>query len=928
MVRTIGRGPEQRQLKAAIERTESQSGSVVVIEGEPGIGKTRLCTDLRAAAVTRGWIVFACDSAELDRDRPFVAVGSALEDLQAQLGADLPSELVDALAILRAVTPSDESQGDRIARLITQGLHELSRSAPLLVLFEDAHWIDEASAQVLWDVARGRRSLSVLTVATFRPTTREVVLSLRSGLDSQGASNLVLSALNKVETLELAADLLGESPSSEVQRLLDDAEGNPLFITELLRGYQAGGIPSPEASSGPVPAALRSLIVRRLNAMDEPTQSLLFDASLLGYEFDFRMLAAIHSLDAPTCLARLASAFEHRILVTRKNALGFRHAVVQNIVSETRPDAVRRVRHRELGELLSEQGMPAAIVGEHHWKSSPFHRDDASEWMRKASEEVRPLSLEAALSWLERSQACLGKDAASFDVQMDIARLLVLLGRLSEAEAICASVAPRSTADEVRLRFTLTALTTVAGRTRQEEAMTHVDWLLEHFGERDPQRVEMLGWKSLLLVYRGDLDGAEKLAQLGLAMEVDENPSWAVSRPFETLGLVALWRGDVDQALYFTARATADFRHHTNALTSIMTPHFARAMALLSSRPIREVIDVIEQGYQSCDRAGHSLARLHLDPIMAIAHFASGDVATATALSASVLHRSDTWRTGGNSLPTVTGLAGYLALLRGETALARSLASSTWDELLSGGAQAGSADFAVFCIAKIAEASGETDRARELLVGVWELFAKDASLFTVAPDLVRLTREVDPALAADVVVRAEQRAARSGASLDLANALASRGHWERDPALLELSAQASEAIGWNMSALLTRHAAVTHYSDPMERSVLAAKVEHCIAQWELFELTQPIADLKSLHPRISRSRRQRPTHGPGSLSQSERTVAQLVSEGLTNKEIAQRLFVSHRTVDTHVSHSLAKLGLSSRVQLAGFVVKGHELTSR
>ncbi len=929
----IGRQPEQRQLAAALERAAAKTSSTIVIEGEPGIGKTRLREDIRDRALAQGWVVLDCRCAEFDGDRPFVPVIAALEELGDRLGDEVPTEITDGLALFRAtasITPDEtahhnraESQGDRIVRLIVEGLHEVARTRSLLVLFDDAHWIDEASARVLWDMVRRRPMTALLTVATFRPSTRENVLALRRALDSHGASNIHLGSLSPTDTLELASEVLGGPVGPEAALLLRDAGGNPLFITELLKGVSEVERGEADPQLGRVPPSLVSLVSRRFLAFPESTRDLLFDAALLGLTVDVKILALAHNVDITLLLARLEPAFEQRILVTRDGVLGFQHAVVQAIVADSRPDASRRLRHRDLAERLSAVKVPASMVAEHHWKSSPFHHVDAHLWMQRAADEVRPLSLEAALTWLERALACLPDGHPRLDIQMEIAKHLVLVGRLSEAEAICSMSGDTNTVDdEVRRRLTLIALTTMAGRTRQDEAMAHVDWLIAHYDPRDPQQVEMLGWKALLLVYRGDLDEAERVARRGLEMEVWANPTFMVSRPHEALGVVALLRGDLERALEHTARATETYEHHENVFTTIMTPHFSRSMALISSRPLPEVIAVIEQGYQSCDRAGHALARLHLDPIMAIAHFAGGDVDVARTLTDRVLGRADDWRTGGISLPTITGLAAYLALLRGDADTARHLAATAFDELLSGGAQAGSADFAVFCLAKVAEADGDVDRARELLVGVWELFAKNASLFTIAPDLVRLTAVSDPVFAADVVDRAEQRAERSGAAMDRANALACRGHLRRDPVLLEQAAQAWEELQWTMGATLIRDSIVHHYPDRVSSVELSEIIRVVLAAWELMELPRPVELIRARHPRIAKSTRStRPSHGAGSLSQAERTVARLVAEGLTNKEIAQRLFVSHRTVDTHVSHALAKLSLSSRVQLAGLVTK-------
>lgn len=922
----VGRDPELRALRAAIQRAESRVANAIVLEGEPGIGKTRLVTETQNLATSRGWLTLRCHSSDLDIENPFVAVSSGLDDLVAHLASDSPGELIDALALLRKpITSRNESLGDQIAALLVAGLNEASTVRPLLVVFEDAHWLDEASARVFWGLVRGRRSASVLTLATFRPSERETILSLRRALDSQGVSTFVLGSLSPTHAEALATEIL-QAPISPASRLLlNDAGGNPLFITELMRGAAELADTTGSNSADAIPTSLRSLVLRRLNGFSPSTRDLLFDASLLGVTFDVRILAKLRSTDVAAVADSLLEPIQQGLLDAQTDTLRFRHAVVQTIVAESRIAMHRCIRHREIAQLLAQLDYSATKVAEHHWKSSPLQSDEASEWMHRAANESKRLSLETSLSWLERSIACLGDGLRSFDLQMEKATCLVLTGRLVEAEAICQTVEPLVTnPDEaMRVRITQTALTSMAGRTRQDEALANVDWILESLDATDIRRVEMLGWKALLLVFRGDLLGAETCAHEALACRFDGRPAEiGVSRPYEALGLAALLRGDIANAIRYTEKATETYEHHGNVFTTIMTPHFARAMTLLASRPISEVIAVVEEGYASCDRAGHELARLHLDPVMAIAHFVSGDTTSAQGLVGRVLHRADDWRTGGVSLPTITGLGAYLALLRDDLDSARTLAAKALEELLVGGAQAGSADFVILCIAMVTEADGREAEARELYRGIWELFARDASLFSVAPDLVRLTRTTDADFALDVVTRVEARSSLSGATLDRAHALACRGHYEARPDLLEAAAVVWDEGGWKLAAAVVRTSALLNYEKKFAARELESALSKVLLSWAQLEQPRPVRLLRDKFPQQSKQVKvERPVSGPGSLTQSEKAVARLVADGMTNKQIAQRLNVSHRTVDTHVSHALAKLGLTSRVLLASFMAQ-------
>lgn len=918
----IGREPELRQMLAALERARLRSVSSLVIEGEAGLGKTRLCEEILAYATAQAWLTMEVRCAELDVDRPFVALADAVEELCSNMGEQAPSEFEDSLGLIRSAAQGFvDINGEKIASLILEGIQEVAQTTPILVVFEDAHWIDEASARVLWGLARGRRKSQMMLLFTFRPTSRPLVQSLRRGLDSQGVANIILRALSPRDAEALGQQVLGQSLSPTAMRLLHDSDGNPLFITELLGGLR--DFDEDNNSDGePIPNALRSLVLRRLGAFSDRTRQLLLDAALLGNEFDLPSLANLHGISLEELLRQLAPALENRVLVDRAGVVGFQHGLVQKIVSESISETPRRLRHRDLARQLSLTNLPSTKIAEHVWKSFPYHDTSACEFLRRIGDEVRSLSIESALTWMERALACARDGMSTFEIQIEIAILNLLLGRVSDAESICISLdSPAlSVGEEIRRRITIGALTTIAGRSRQDEAILHVEWLIDHFDEDDPEKLEMLGWKALLFLYRGELDVAEQIASqcLHRVVGAERDPN---SRAYEALALVRLLRGESEEAKKYADLAIRTYDLRPNAFTSITTPHFTQAMAMLSTEPIERVLQVIDDGFRQCDRAGHTLARLHLDPIHAICRFIQGDIVIASACTERVLDRGDEWQTGGIALPTISGLAAYIALLRNDLPTARALADRTLEELLAGGAQAGSADFAVFCVAKVAEADRDPDKARNLLQMIWDLFARDASLFTVAPDLVRLTRETSPDSARDVVERAEARSFRSGAPLDRANALACRGHLLRDPRLLLRATAEWEELGWTMAGAQARSAVLEFYSDGLPKAERNELLLNTVAIWERMDLLHPVGVLRRLYPRVSGTAGATKPQGADALSQSERAVARLVCEGLTNKEIAQRLFVSHRTVDTHVSHALAKLGLSSRVQLASTLAR-------
>ena len=222
-VQLVGRDPEFRHVRATMERVRAGNAALTVMEGEPGIGKTRLVREIEAVARTEGWTVVEFRCAELDADRPFEAVAIGLEELCATSSETVPFELSEAVQALRFSGPDGFAHGDRVTTLVLEGLRELCEGAPCLVVFDDAHWIDDATARVLWGLARRYQNRPMLVVATFRPSVEPRVVTLRRGLDSQGAATLSLNPLSLGDGETIATSMLGGIPDEAIHRLLRNA---------------------------------------------------------------------------------------------------------------------------------------------------------------------------------------------------------------------------------------------------------------------------------------------------------------------------------------------------------------------------------------------------------------------------------------------------------------------------------------------------------------------------------------------------------------------------------------------------------------------------------------------------------------------------------------------------------------------------------
>ena len=931
MVRLIGRDPEVRTFVTAVERVRRGTGVVLVLEGEPGIGKTRLLREF-AAIVDGDWSVFSCGCSEMEIDRPFAAIAAGLDDfLDRHNDSDdpLPEELFEAKDLLKQaqLTGSPlENQGQRIARLVVDGFHDIARTKPVLVMIDDAQWIDDASAELVWGFVR-RHTKSVLTVTAFRASSRPSVQTFRRSLDARGAANIALQPLPQMVARELAFEVAGSRGSPQLDKVLDSAGGNPLYITELLRRSGTED-DSEHLANGPafVPSTLRSLVSRRLLGLTAMAQELLQDAALLGLSFDVHELAQLREKGVTEVLEALLPALDIGILIEAGDRMAFRHAVVQTIVADHQTESFRRQRHGVLSRRLELFNARWTRVAEHLLLSSPVASAEVVRVFRFASREVRPLAIASGLIWLERALAFSLDDNEKLDLRMDIAESMVLLGRVVEADQLCAELLGQVSSDEktFRIRSMLAAIASMAGQTKSDEAIVRIRNVLALLPPKDDRRVDILGWLCFHLLFDGKT--AEAGDKLREAQElINERPHLGNTRRFhEAQSIEALLRGDGFEAVRLARVAVELFDFHADALDWIQIPQFCLAMAMISTAKVGELLSVLHQGMTLCENSGLELARLHLEPLVPIAHLLAGDLGLASdAVIANRDRDSNEWRT----VPTETALAAFLAMLDDDMTRATALADDALNQLLAGG-QALSGDFTVLLIALVKEANGDAAGARDLLVAVWELIARDLSLPNITPDLVRLTLDSEPDFARGVTERIEQRAAGSGAPVDRANALACRALVDRSPALLEDAAVIWDSLDWVLQPTRIREFALDMAS--LEGAPQAQEqIDVLTRAWTRMEARRPVRllELRSRHLGGRRKRTSRALDGPDSLTQTERAVVRLVAEGLTNKEIAGRLFVSHRTVDTHVSHSLAKLGVASRVHLARMFQTTSELWS-
>jgi predicted ATPase len=301
-----GRAAELEQLATCLERAASGRFQAVLVEGEAGIGKTRVLEAALERARERGFRTFAGRSDEIEWARPF---GPLSEALGCTPGVDDPrrAEIVSLLTLDQGAGGQIELTRDpgvqfRIVDAFVDLVEQAALSGPVALALEDLHWADPSTVVTLRSLSRRLSYLSVALLATLRPLPRAPgVDGLVDALTRDGAQRIALGPLPEEAVAQLVADLVRAEPGSSLMEEIAGAAGNPLFVGELVKALDGEGAirvvdGCAELHEVSLPPSLRLTILRRLSFLEEEALELLRVASLLGSTFSLRDAAT-----APEC---------------------------------------------------------------------------------------------------------------------------------------------------------------------------------------------------------------------------------------------------------------------------------------------------------------------------------------------------------------------------------------------------------------------------------------------------------------------------------------------------------------------------------------------------------------------------------------------------------------------------------------------------
>lgn len=394
----IGRLPELEALLAAVTHLAQGHGSVALIGGESGIGKTRLATEIAARAAEHGVRVVWSRCHEAEGRPPYWAWVQVVQNLVFTLGADTVGtelgpdgeplgRLVPELrSSYGAVTPAVAAESESARFLLFQAMAALLRrvsvAAPLLLILDDLHWSDLPSLLLLDFLAHDLDAMPVLVVGTHRDVEvrrRPEVEAVVARIGRRGQT-LALAGFTVDEAARFVEVATGQAvPATVVQRLHRDTNGHPFFLDEVVRHFRgAGSWYAPEDAGLPISQGVRSAIHQRLAPLPAASREVLTAAAVAGRMFDLPLLESGTGTARAALLAALAPALEVEVVVAltgRPGCYRFAHDLIRHAIYDDLAPATRTALHRRFGEGLEARdaagGERLAEIAHHFFQASP-----------------------------------------------------------------------------------------------------------------------------------------------------------------------------------------------------------------------------------------------------------------------------------------------------------------------------------------------------------------------------------------------------------------------------------------------------------------------------------------------------------------------------------------------------------------------------
>jgi DNA-binding CsgD family transcriptional regulator len=933
----IGRTRERAELDRFLAGVPAGEGSLVLIAGQAGVGKTVLVED----ALDRSDLLVLRGAGSETSATPY---GPIVQTLRCYLrevpgGLSTPPPLAGQLGLLlpELGTPSGASDRATIFEAIRSALGLVAARGPAALLLDDLQWADATTLELLPTLAVAVADQPLALIGVYRDDEiprGHPLRRLRNELRRAGAlRELTVEPLDPDATATLAERRLGSSVTPALARVIyDRTQGLSFFVEELAAALIAGGrleagthgLALAAGEDVPIPDSVRDAVLVRAAGLSEAAWRTLEVASAAGTRFALDLVAELAGE------ASLGEPIAHGLIVELESGeAAFRHALAREAVYGEVPWSRRRALHRELATRLESRAAPPAAVAEHWLAARELERArsafveaaeqscgvhayrDALRATRRALElwpenddgdarldlldrlgacaELAGDFPDATRAWRELADGCGSDPRRLAAVQRRLARIHELqchwdaafAARFAAAEAFGVCGEGGEAASE-----RLAAAVNLQAAGRLSPALELIAAAKQQAGQasRKDLTARALGLEGLVLARSGQADAGLEAARAGLSLALARNLTAVAAENYDRLGMVlenaSDYRGALDAftaaAEYCETRGVSD--RHLVCLSCL-------AFLTRKTGEWRRSTEICEELLAELE-APRS-ARISARGVLGVIHVLRGDVKHARALLEPALADADRTAFMLMRIEATCGLGRAAAQEAAPDAtLARCEAIL---ELAREGedshAPVSALRWAASTFASYESRTGAA-AAAELLAGIAGVSANAEALSALAHALGEVALlEADPETAAKQFVQA----------LDLL----------RDVELPLERAETQLQAGAALTALGERGPAGEHFEDAYRIAAkLGARPLATRAAKELAALGEPV------ERRLGR--RAETLLQRGGLTRRELQVLRMVSVGRTNREIARELFLSTRTVDMHVRNILTKLGSRSR----------------
>jgi tetratricopeptide (TPR) repeat protein len=615
----LGRDRELAVLAGLVTGVATRQGSVVLIEGEPGIGKSALVRAALAGAVGLGCRVFWGSGDELGQTLPFHPL---LDGLHVREPSANPRRNT-IVRLLRGEVTADYG-ADGLAVLAEQLLALIAEQCarrPTILVIDDLQWADQDSVRLWGRLARAVPQMPLLLIGMMRPVPRRDDLLALRRVVSHG-TRLQLAGLTGTAAADLVAALAGGRPDRELLRLADDAAGNPLYITELVSALtRSSRVRITETgvttiAAGSAPGSLSAAIADRLGFVAGPEREVLRAAALLGVDFAVTDLAIVLDRSVSDLVRILDNGCAAGVLAASGKRLRFRHPLIRSALYEEMPEPVRAAWHREAGRALAEAGAPTDRIARQLLLAmggsdeTPELLDEwVLSWLADAAELLVSQAPQVAAELLRQGVASSPTGARHDRLAARLADALYRIGDVAGAGRLADQTLARSVDPDLLVDLHSTVAQCRMYEGRFEESIATLNRALASPGISTRDRARLLVLAARTQSSFGAPEEAGRVAAEALAVASEAGDSWAMGWALLMMALVTSVAGRMADALSLLERALAVTQTDPALADMRLLVQVNKAITLGTLDRYEEALSTAGQARDLADQVGATLRR-------------------------------------------------------------------------------------------------------------------------------------------------------------------------------------------------------------------------------------------------------------------------------------------------------------------------------